>query len=289
MTTTVSQSHSKFLGDVFAIDVDHEGVAGSTNHPLVDRAVAETMHTGLPCISQSDDGDQDAVVMTVPVYRGDHIISLAALVGCPVDGAVGVMEVWQPVGTFDELSLTQGYFGSLERFQNVSSFVRFEKGSGLPGQVWRNLSFTVHDDLPAHPGFLRAAGASAESLQVAVGMPVAGDVFLASALLVSSDAAPVARGYEVWRCADDELLLESRAYQRLDPGLQLEPQTVVPLSHSQHRSLAALALESGGVVTSEDPAIVFAGRSREDGLNCKAVAIPFYEAERITNILTLIL
>jgi len=41
--------------------------------------------------------------------------------------------------------------------------VRFEKGSGLPGQVWQDRRGVIHDELATHPGFLRAAGASAEN------------------------------------------------------------------------------------------------------------------------------
>ncbi|MCA9138927.1 MAG: hypothetical protein KDB00_19280, partial [Planctomycetales bacterium] len=274
---------------IYTLDVDDSGSPPVTDNPLLDRVINATFETGLPVIKQSVGDEADAVAMCIPVYRCGQIISVVIMVGSPSGGddssRVGVMEIWQPIGPYDELSLTQGYFGGLDRFQNVSSFVRFEKGSGLPGQVWRNLSFVVHDNLPSHPGFLRAAGASAESLQVAVGMPIFGDHFLASALLISSDAAPIARGYEVWRCADDHFKLESHAYQRPEKTLVFEGDATVPIQGT----LPGLALDRGVACISEDPEIVYSGRPFPDGKECRGVAIPFYEEERVTNILTLLL
>jgi hypothetical protein len=280
MTTAIA--NTSFLTDVIAIDVDQAGAPSQSGNPLVDQTITDSLATGLPSIKRSD---QDVVVMAVPVYRGGQIHSLAAIVGHADPKTVGVMEIWQPIGDYEELSLTQGYFAGLDRFQNVSSFVRFEKGSGLPGQVWRNLSFIVHDNLPSHAGFLRAAGASAESLQVAIGLPVYCETFLAAALLISSDASPIARGYEVWRCAEDHFLLEASAYQRLEQSLIFDPETKVALTGS----LPGLALESGVVTVSDDPHVVFSGRAFRQARRCKGVAIPFYEGDRITNILTLLL
>ena len=126
MTSAIT--HQSFLTDVIAIDVDDVGAPSSSGNRLVDAAVAESLQTGLPAITQSEDGEEDAVAMSVPIYRNEGIISLAVVLGNASPSCVGVMEVWQPIGEYEELSLTQGYFGPLERFQNVSSFVRFEKG-----------------------------------------------------------------------------------------------------------------------------------------------------------------
>ncbi|WP_372895987.1 hypothetical protein [Stieleria sp.] len=281
---TATSNHS-FLTNMIVLEIDDSGSSPSCSIPVADRAIAASLETGLPTIKQSVEGEADAVAMCVPIYRSEEIASVIVWVGSASDETVGVMEIWQPISEFDDLNLTQGYYGPLDRFQNVSSFVRFEKGMGLPGQVWRNLSFVIHDNLPSHPGFLRAAGASAESLQVAIGLPVFGEDFLATAVLISSDSAPIARGYEVWRCAEDHLLLESRAYQRLEQSLMYEVDQTVPLEGS----LPGLAYTSGVATISEDPDIVYSGRPFRGGLPCKGVAIPFFEQDRMTNILTLLL
>lgn len=278
---SVKESRGTFLKDVLVIDVDGS-VPSTCESDLVNAAVEKSMASGFPVIEMSD--EEGLVTLVLPVFRGNQIVSLTALLAWASESAIGVFEIWQPVGEYDELNLTGGYFGSLERFQNVSAFVRFEKGSGLPGQVWRNLSFVVHDNLPAHTGFLRAAGASAESLQVAVGMPVRSDQFLATALLISSDLAPIARAFEVWRCGDSEFLLETHAYQNLPPALRLEDGAAVP----REGSLPGLALEAGAARVTEDPAILSRGRG-EEMLQGRGIAVPFFEGERLTNVLTLVL
>ncbi|OYP38217.1 hypothetical protein CGZ80_03080 [Rhodopirellula sp. MGV] len=257
----------------------------SSPYPAVQRAVGETRYTGLPAIVSASDDETDVVVMSVPIYREGEILSIVCFVGSGDESHCGVMEVWQPIGEYDELNMTKGYFGALERFQNVSSFVRFEKGSGLPGQVWRNASFVIHDKLPSHSGFLRAAGASAESLQVAIGIPVMGDDFLASVLLISSSVAPLGKGFEVWRCAGDDFLLESAAYQDLDESLQLPLESKVTC----HGSLPGFAAESSAAVISDDPALISFGRGEDCHFEGRAFAMPFFEDGRVTNVLIMLL
>lgn len=289
MTVSASISHHSFLKSVVAVEIDGNAMSVPTGTDLIDKVVHLSLESGLPAILQAKGDAPDSVAMAIPVYKSGRPVSVAVFVGDATKESVGVFEVWQPVGIHDELSLTHGYFGGLERFQNVSSFVRFERGSGLPGQVWRNLSFVVHDNLPSHAGFLRAAGASAGQLQVAVGIPVCGHDYHASALLISSDAAPIARGYEVWRNADDGFTLESFAYQRLDASLSLESGARMPVEGS----LPGLAVKNGGVAVTEDVGLLAVGRgenaSEAAGKLSSGVAIPFYEADRVTNVLTLLL
>ena len=281
MASVSESSRGTFLKDVLVIDVDESGPATS-DLAVVNAAVEKAMGNGFPSIeiAQSD----GLVVLALPVFRGGQIVSLVAFVAWANESAIGVFEIWQPIGEYDELNLTGGYFGSLERFQNVSSFVRFEKGSGLPGQVWRNLSFVVHDNLPRHTGFLRAAGASAESLQVAVGMPVQSEQFIASTLLISSDLAPIARAFEVWRCTEDQFILESNAYQNLPPALRLEEGASMPFTGS----LPGLARESNAGQMTSEPSILACGRGG-DPLSGRGIAVPFFEGDRLTNVLTLVL
>lgn len=283
MNSLPSVSATTFVTDVIAIELDASSQPIATGCETVDTSASESAQTGLPAIVRSVHEDDPTVVMTIPIYRGEQLVSMVCFVGSTLDSAIGVFEVWQPIGEYDELNMTKGYFGHLERFQNVSTFVRFEKGAGLPGQVWRNLSITVHDNLPSHPGFLRAAGASAESLQVAVGIPVFSDNFLATAILISSDATPSAKAFQVWRCSDDKLTLESCGYQKLEQSMCRPVGTEI----SPTDSLAGLALESGTVEVCCDTNRL--GAPAGGSVVQRGFAIPFYEGERITNVLTLLM
>ncbi|MEM8670496.1 MAG: GAF domain-containing protein [Planctomycetota bacterium] len=281
MTSVKESSRAAFLKDILIIDVDSDQPA-PCDLDLVNSAMAKSTESGFPVIEMSEtDG---IVVFVVPVFRAATLVSFVVFVAWANESAIGVFESWQPVGDYNELELTSGYFGSLERFQNVSSFVRFEKSYGLPGQVWDGLRFVVHDNLPSHRGFLRAAGASAESLQVAVGMPVYSDTFLASAVLISSDLAPIARAFEAWEYTGGQFVLTSSAYQNLASTLRLEEGAVLT-----ERSLPGLALQEGRATTTTATEVLSHGRGADAVLNGRGVVVPFFKGDQISNVLTLVL
>lgn len=257
----------------------------STDHVLADRVSQEACETGLPSIIRVDSEDGASVAIAIPIYRQNSVDSIVCLIGPDSEQRIGVMEVWQPIGSYDELNMTKGFFGPLERFQNVSSFVRFERGSGLPGQVWRDHSFIIHDNLPSHPGFLRAAGASAESLQLAIGIPVGSDDFLASVVLISSDAAPMARGYEVWDIGGESYTLKAAAYQRQADGVTLE----VGMSLFDANSLPGQVVASQRPIITTAPNAIAMGRQSESASYSKAISIPLFNGENLTQVLSLLI
>lgn len=154
-------------------------------------------------------GESSPAIACFPVWKSSDLLGVVAFVVSQQSPLpCGVIEVWSPAGEYQDLALTTGYFGELERFQNVSSFVRFERGSGLPGQAWDRGLTVIHDDLKNHPGFLRAAGASADSLETAIGIPVVSDLRAEAAVIISSCSMPFARACEVWTpCSDAEFSL----------------------------------------------------------------------------------
>jgi hypothetical protein len=200
--------------------------------------------------------------------------------------ALGVFEVWEPVGIHDEVRLAKGYYASLERFQNVSTFVRFEKGSGLPGTVWDRHRAVVHNDLPNHPGFLRAAGASAEALTTAVGIPIFDDEFVASVVLISSAKSPLARGVEIWAADHDGFVLIEGAY----PGLAERFALTAGARLCGDSGLPGLAAARGGAAVTDSPACYAAGRSSESGPmeGHRGLALPCYDGSVLTSVVVLL-
>ena len=246
------------------------------------RAVAATIDSGLPVVQPV--GDETSLA-TVPVFRGGSMVSVVVW-STPPRG-VGVVEVWQPVTPHAEVRLADGHYGHLERFHNVSSFVRFERGSGLPGMVWQRGEPVLQDDLPNHPGFLRAAGASAGDLVTAVGIPVIDDDFRAAVVLISSKLSPMARGVELWRSTEDGFELSDCAYTDLDSPSRLK------IGHrcDLNTGMPAMAAEHGGATTTENPAILNAGREAADdlvGSLTQGLAIPTYHGDTLRSVTVLL-
>lgn len=270
-------------------DVDASGSLSEVTDSGVLRAIVrETASSGLPRVVNELDKvpHEIAAVLSFPIYREGRIVSVVAFAAAADKGALGVFEIWEPHGEFEELKLTQGYYSQLDRFQNVSSFIRFEKGSGLPGLVWQRRCAVVHNDLPNHPGFLRAAGASVEELATAIGIPVFDDDFVASVLLISSAKTPLARGVEIWLPDDDGFLLLEGSYPGLDHRFHLFSGARLAVD----AGLPGLAKQLGGACVSTDLRRCAAGRTLTDeqATGHRGLAIPYYDEADLASVVVML-
>ncbi|MCC9655071.1 GAF domain-containing protein [Rhodopirellula halodulae] len=224
--------------------------------------------------------------LAIPVFFDGDVQSVIVLFSKAatetMSDPVGVFEVWRPVGPHDEVALREGYYGKLERFQNVSSFVRFEKGNGLPGVVWDREIALVQDDLANHMGFLRAAGASADLLNSALGVPIFSDQFLSTAVLIQSRKTPMARAMEVWKVNDSECELTSQAYGDVEKAFRLDVGTKVPTN----TGILGLVTQNQRTVLIEDMAALLLTRPADKALPCPTagLAIPFFDGTVLSSI-----
>lgn len=283
--TSAIQLNESLLVDVKAFSVV-DSVLSDDDSPL-GKLSAKAAALGSAELMSSDDlYDGIASAMAVPIFRGGQVVSVVAFAMAAAEIGTGVFEIWEPIGIYEEVRLQTGYFAQLERFSNVSSFVRFEKGSGLPGQAWSARRGVIHDDLPNHAGFLRAAGASAGLLRTAVAIPVidipdTGDQRMTSvATLISSDATPIAKGYEVWSVDGNELTLCSSAYQGLSMDDRLSPGCVFPAGEGWPSILE----HHHGAILVDDQASMKVGRNGSMESTNAMLLIPFYVGERLDSV-----
>lgn len=277
---------NSFLSDVRVFQADADGQLSEAIGSEIERIALRAFDTGAVVVA---DSSEQFASIAIPVLRESRVICVAVLTSKSHENdptLSGVFEAWAPVGVYDELALQAGFFGSMERFRNVSSFVRFEKGSGLPGQVWDRKQSVIHRDLPSHPGFLRAAGASADSLSTAIGIPVASTAYHGTAVLISSLKSPIARAMEVWNVEENRYSLVDSSCLGFDESLSLVPGVIV----EGDASLMAMVAEAGTTVLCDDVQRIFVGRDTDAKLpeSASGLAIPFYDGERMTSITTLI-
>lgn len=299
--TVSSFPPSAFLSDVSVYDVDASGeLVGCVGSPIEHLARAAVESGSSEITTRAEWLSSESVAsIAIPVHRGGHVVSVATLsarrsndIHEEQDDLVGVFEVWEPIGVYEEVALKLGFYGRMERFQNVSSFVRFEKGNGLPGLVWQDRCAVIHDDLGNHPGFLRAAGASADLLVTAIGIPVASTAFHGVAVLIGSNASPLARGFEVWHADRGGFCLLGGAYRNLPSPYCLNPGTLL----DGREGLPGLAASRGGAVLCTSSEVLRCGMpsdsadatSKSASAPSISLAIPFYEGESLTSVATLL-
>lgn len=288
--TSAINLHESLLIDVRTFAVV-DTVLADDDSPLCHLS-AKAASTGSAELMSADDlYDGIASAMAVPIFRGGQVVSVVAFAMAAAEVGTGVFEIWEPVGIYEEVRLRTGYFAKLERFCNVSSFVRFEKGSGLPGQAWAARRGVIHDDLPNHAGFLRAAGASAGLLRTALAIPVidisdasisdASDQRMTSvATLISSDATPIAKGYEVWSVDGNQWTLRSSAYQTLPTSFRLAPGCTLPADEGWP---SVLQHHHGAIVVDDEASMATGRNGSIDSANAMLL-IPFYVGERLDSV-----
>lgn len=287
---------NNFFSEVRVFNVT-DGEIESTHEPSLDRLVRHAFEIQTPWVERDESSlpAEVAAAIVLPVFRSNSLVSLVVFLakkslpaGTEASELVGVLEYWCPVPPHDEVALSDGYYGKMERFANVSSFVRFEKGMGLPGQVWEKQTAVIHDDLANHPGFLRAAGASADLLQTAIGIPVFAADFVGSVVLISSLKTPICRGFQIWKACEEGFELIDATYNELHDSVCRGPGYKLPAEDGWAR----LITDSGGAVTSVDETLLTSGESvaesDTDTVPSCGLAIPNFVGESLDSFVTLL-
>ena len=142
-----------------------------------------------------------------PIMRGHDVLSVVVF---GIGSGPGAFEVWSRDDR-DELSISAGYYSGLKNLEFMSRHVRFPKGAGLPGTVWKTGLPNLAPDLGSHANFMRSSDADETELTTGLGLPVGCAAGHAESilLLLSSQAAPIARAFEIWTpCAVTEVSTE---------------------------------------------------------------------------------
>ena len=146
--------------------------------------------------------DQLTAGLGVPVFSGGEIAAVVVMLfGSAAEGqAAAALETWIPDRERNELALGAAYYANLRRFEMISRHVQFPYGSGLPGEVRAAGEPRLLTDLGRSGAFIRAAGAEAEGLSIALAWPLVdyGDDIRAVIVLLSSHLAPLAKVWQVW-------------------------------------------------------------------------------------------
>ena len=135
-----------------------------------------------------------------PVFRDGKLTAVVLVLFTNADDATGAIESWLPDKERNELRLGTAHYAGLKRFEMISRYVQFPYGSGLPGTIKQTATPTLLTGLARSKEFIRAAGAEADGLSIALAWPVIsyGDDLRAVVVLLSSSATPLARVFQVW-------------------------------------------------------------------------------------------
>ena len=137
--------------------------------------------------------------ISIPIFCGEFLQAVIILF-CGGEDVNGAMEVWHNTNSgHNELSLVDGYYGKLEKFEWVSRRLTIMRGRGLPGSAWAQARPVVMDDLGSSSAFLRASHAAEVGITTGLAIPfnyMKSDVEILT--LLSATGTPIARRFEIW-------------------------------------------------------------------------------------------
>jgi hypothetical protein len=225
----------------------------------------------------------DAAV-AFPLFRGDELTSVVVLLCGSREHTGGCIELWQP-NELRELALSAGYYGRLHRFAEISRLLRFQQGLGLPGITWqRGLPYVV-PDLAGSTTFVRATAARASGVRAGLGIPLyRGKTVAQILLLLSAQATPLARAFEVWLVAGNGALSLGESYDERAPGFA-QPVTHA-LAHATGEALASQVQSSGLPVAV--PAAQGLPRPDHGAPYTLALGLPVHDGERLRAVVVIL-
>jgi nitrite reductase/ring-hydroxylating ferredoxin subunit len=138
--------------------------------------------------------------VALPVFAGDLLKAVVVLLCGDSKIRTGAIELWHnDPGKFNEMRLVDGYYGAALSFEFNSQHMRFPRGYGLPGRVWKSNMPLIMKDFDSSNIFLRRQEAVAIGINRGLGVPYlhpSGKLWVLTFL--SARDTPIARRFEIW-------------------------------------------------------------------------------------------
>ncbi|HEY8219867.1 MAG TPA: GAF domain-containing protein [Methylobacter sp.] len=180
----------------FAYDEGLPGKAWAAGHPMV---LTEFDHSYFKRTKSAKKAGLTCGI-AIPVFSGEFLMAVVVFLCGDDHHHAGAIELWSNnLQNGTELSVIDGYYGTLDDFENISRAMKFTKGAGLPGLVWESGMPVLIEDLGQSPAFVRSADARKAGITTVLGIPVsavASQVYIMTFL--SAKATPIAQRLQIW-------------------------------------------------------------------------------------------
>lgn len=195
------QDHARLRGHIVVFGTSDrrvrsgEGIAGMAWNRRQAVILHETPSELLERIGTQNGLDLTGLI-AYPIMRGHDVLSVVVF---GISDGPGALEIWSRDDR-DELSISSSYYASLKNLEFMSRYVRFPKGAGLPGIVWKTGLPKLAPDLARSASFMRSFDADETQLSTGLGLPVGSTAGHSESILLflSSQAMPIARAFEIW-------------------------------------------------------------------------------------------
>lgn len=180
----------------FAYNEGLPGKAWADGHPIVltkfedsyFKRTAAAKNAGLTC------------GIAIPVFSGDFLMAVVVFLCGDDEDHAGAIEVWNknPI-TKNTLKVMDGYYGTLQHFENISRQVNVPIGEGLAGLGWESGMPVLIEDISRAHTFIRANDAQQAGISMGISIPVFDNSEMPYIMtFLSAKATPIAKRIQIW-------------------------------------------------------------------------------------------
>jgi len=188
------QNHSETLR--FKYNEGLPGKAWAKQHPIILPSIEDTYFKRTDAALKM--GITSAIAM--PIFAGEYLTAIVVFLCSDLDSKKGAIELWgKNIERSFEMTLIDGYYGTMDNFAWISKNIKIMKGRGLPGTVWNTKMPYIIKQLDETSNFLRVTKAKKEGLTTAIAIPSwmnEEDGYVMTFL--SAENTPIAKRFEVW-------------------------------------------------------------------------------------------
>jgi hypothetical protein len=180
----------------FAYNEGLPGKAWAEGHPIVltkfpdsyFKRIAAAKNAGLTC------------GIAIPVFSGDFLMAVVVFLCGDDEDHAGAIEVWHKnSATQNSLNIMDGYYGTLQHFENISRKLSVPKGLGLAGLAWESGMPVLIDDISRADRFIRADDAHQAGISMGISIPVFDNQEQPYIMtFLSAKATPIAKRIQIW-------------------------------------------------------------------------------------------
>lgn len=180
----------------FAFDEGLPGKAWAEGHPIV---LTKFEHS---CFKRTAAAQKAGLTcgIAMPIFSGDFLLAVVVFLCGDDEEHAGAIEVWRnnPVDN-SSLHVMDGYYGTLEHFEQISRHINILKGHGIPGTAWETGMPVLVEDLGKIAELDHAADVQKAGISTGLGIPVChsnGQTYVMTFL--SAKATPIAKRIQIW-------------------------------------------------------------------------------------------
>ena len=180
----------------FAYDEGLPGKAWAQGHPIV---LTRFEHSYFKrTIAAKKAGLTSGIAL--PIFSGDFLLAVVLFLCGDDEFHAGAIEVWtNNLGQKDSLRVMDGYYGTLENFENSSRMVSMPKGKGIPGLAWETGMPVLVEDIGKANEFIRAADAQLAGITTGISIPIGNEGTQTYVMtFLSAKDTPIAKRIQIW-------------------------------------------------------------------------------------------